>query len=1532
MKRVCSPAYAGALVLTLVVVALFVGVNSAWPYSASDTQFYDGLSDLGAFEPSMSVGVALDPLNGLRLSTDGTQSVSQWSTTADFSGAGTSTSGPLVGQLTLDATAAGGDGALRLRTSPLALSFNSSAPVVAPSFSPTSDRGDTYELHGPAVVKVGTGDYRMWYSGVAPDGYVQRIFEATSTNGTAWSKVEGSATGGAVLDIGPESAFDEHGLVRPTVIYDASSTPPFKMFYGTLSDDAGYIGSAVSSDGVHWSKHEVSTGTAGPIVSPGLPGMADGYSVGEPSAIYDPVNKVFHMWYAAGPGPDVGGRQVGYATSTNTTADAFGQSWGKGGIVQMGGANGNWNGGWFSPGCWFEGGATPYGMIFAGKKLGDQPYKLMNTNNTLDPTSWTFSGIYLNGTGAWGGNNVYWASVLREGAGNYKVYYTGNGGTGDLARNAVGLSTWNGGGGVSDYASNPVLKSGTPSSRFDANYTANGSAVRTIDASGEPKWLMLYAGRAATDLQWRIGAAESTDLASWAKLDGTGDATRKAVFSTGGAGSFDASGALAPTLFSIDQTAGTLGVLYQAESAAGATTFGLATATAAAPLSWNRRASAVLAAGGSWDAADIAHPSVVRVGATWRCYYAGSSAGVWSIGYATSNDLVTWSKQSQVLTASVSASSTFEAGGISDPVVTYEASGTPVFRMWYTAKDSAGVERICYATSSDGVSWTRHGLTICPSEDPYSFDEIGVRAGGAAYDASSSAWQVFYTGVDRGNAGISAGLKYTTNWQRVGRMYGGAPGYIGAGSGAYECVPTGTPAPGYQYEFRAFDWDAVAPTGTAARYWVSFYPAYVQPNGTPVDAWSKYFALDNTASAPYLPLTTQKVRWKVAFARDAANTSQTPELQAFRITWAPVHFAPTGTAVSIPVTAAEGRYIDSWQQLNVTASDISADSSVSVTILAEDGQELTSPTVLGNGGNTVSLASLPLGLPSIRVRYDFSGDGQATAYIKNWSVDYTTTTRAPVSDLRGSGTPTSVVLSWVEPDYDGFLKTRVVRRPDTFALSASDPLATVVYEASATPGASIQTTDTTASAPGTVYYYTAFTSDGAGWSPPAFAIGVPGSPLTNLAASATGVALRLTWVNGTTSTVPASAWQGSRILRRNDASATTPTSPYDASATVIADVKGRSYDDSSVVSGQTYRYGAWEHYAVTISGRTYHAYSQGASAGARVTPTVTRLAGSDRYVVAVNVASAAFPGWSGVKHVIVACGEDRAAADPLAAAGLAGVYDAPILLVKSTGIPTGTYNAIKAAAAANHGLQIHIVGGPGSVPDTLKNQMAAIAWVGSVDRIGGADRYAVTANIATRMATVVGSANIPGAIIICSENPAAFFDALAASPAAYRMHMPMLGVRSTSVPTSVNSVLSSLIAGKPRYIASHTTFIAASNPARSVNAVKLTTTGDRYGTASQIASNSIGYGWLTDGEIGLAAKLPDALTGGAFMGARNGVLLFTDSVTTRSTIQSQSRTFIVTHKPNIGRGWVLGGPASVPGRSASNQPILQELDFVNILK
>lgn len=310
---------------------------------------------------------------------------------------------------------------------------------------------------------------------------------------------------------------------------------------------------------------------------------------------------------------------------------------------------------------------------------------------------------------------------------------------------------------------------------------------------------------------------------------------------------------------------------------------------------------------------------------------------------------------------------------------------------------------------------------------------------------------------------------------------------------------------------------------------------------------------------------------------------------------------------------------------------------------------------------------------------------------------------------------------------------------------------------------------------------------------------------------------------------------------------------------------------------------------------------------------VTRVAGYDRYAVAEQLANRMYPGWAGVDHVLVAAGDPGKEADPLSAAGLAGVYDAPVLLTQGARLPSTTRRALtqaaEACAARGTTLKVHIVGGPATVPDARWKEIAAIPGVSQVkDRLSGADRYAVTATIAERMVSVAGADAIEGALVMNAENPAAFYDALAVSPIAAARTMPMLAVRKDVVPSSVYRTLNVSLAGKPRYLANGTGYVSQT-VATQLNATRLATSSDQYAAAAQIARAAIAHGWLSEKDTALASKLPDALTGGVFAGSRGGVMLFTGS---SASLVAACDSFVTENAMAVDDGWIFGGTASVP--------------------
>jgi len=360
-----------------------------------------------------------------------------------------------------------------------------------------------------------------------------------------------------------------------------------------------------------------------------------------------------------------------------------------------------------------------------------------------------------------------------------------------------------------------------------------------------------------------------------------------------------------------------------------------------------------------------------------------------------------------------------------------------------------------------------------------------------------------------------------------------------------------------------------------------------------------------------------------------------------------------------------------------------------------------------------------------------------------------------------------------------------------------------------------------------------------------------------------------------------------------------------------------AYDDTvEIPSG-----GSWISEFVGLNSVTpqyAYAYAQALPVSYDPVPgRVTRIAGTDRYGTAAALARKGWDptgtkAWTGVRDIIIANGEPGKEPDPLTAAGLAGVYSAPVLTVQVGKVPTATKTVITEIARKNPGVRIHIVGGTSVVPDARWTDIRRIAGVGQVkDRISGSDRYGTSAAMATRMVSLVGPDAINGFILIAGDNPAGFYDALAASPIAYGNTMPMLSVKKGSIPSAVNNVLTTAgLTGKPRYSASSSAYIGA--PAR--GAIRLTSSSNRYTAATQIGNYAIDQGWADAWNTAIASSLPDALTGGAFLGSRYGVLLFTDS---SKSIQTGTKSFIG-NADWIMDGWVIGGTAVVPTNQESS--------------
>jgi hypothetical protein len=136
-----------------------------------------------------------------------------------------------------------------------------------------------------------------------------RIGLATSADGVNFTRVQGTETGGALLDNGAPGAFDSQLTYRPYVLHDGAvwrmwyngSDKPFNdcrtpAGQSPLADDRR-IGYAESADGVQWTKVNDGPGLGGSVLPLGGAGEIDAQQVGYVWVLKD--GGQYKMYYSA---------------------------------------------------------------------------------------------------------------------------------------------------------------------------------------------------------------------------------------------------------------------------------------------------------------------------------------------------------------------------------------------------------------------------------------------------------------------------------------------------------------------------------------------------------------------------------------------------------------------------------------------------------------------------------------------------------------------------------------------------------------------------------------------------------------------------------------------------------------------------------------------------------------------------------------------------------------------------------------------------------------------------------------------------------------------------------------------------------------------------------------------------------------------------------------------------------------------------------------------------------------------------------
>lgn len=201
------------------------------------------------------------------------------------------------------------------------------------------------------------------------------------------------------------------------------------------------------------------------------------------------------------------------------------------------------------------------------------------------------------------------------------------------------------------------------------------------------------------------------------------------VFRTGTLGSWNEN--LGP--FSVIHT-GTEFKLWYTASGSASPNPGVGHATSGDGINWNKAngGNAVFEAGGTsdWDAAGIASLSVILDATTYKMWYVSGSSPQQRLGYATSVDGINWTRVSELSDLTYSS--------IAGLKVLKEG---PVYRMWYIVASNA----LYYASSLDGLAWTPGTQPLMELGSAGAFDSDAI-SGPAVCRGSPAFMNMIYSG------------------------------------------------------------------------------------------------------------------------------------------------------------------------------------------------------------------------------------------------------------------------------------------------------------------------------------------------------------------------------------------------------------------------------------------------------------------------------------------------------------------------------------------------------------------------------------------------------------------------------------------------------------------------------------------------------------------------------------------------------------------------------------------------------------------
>lgn len=293
----------------------------------------------------------------------------------------------------------------------------------------------------------------------------------------------------------------------------------------------------------------------------------------------------------------------------------------------------------------------------------------------------------------------------------------------------------------------------------------------------------------------------------------------------------------------------------------------------------------------------------------------------------------------------------------------------------------------------------------------------------------------------------------------------------------------------------------------------------------------------------------------------------------------------------------------------------------------------------------------------------------------------------------------------------------------------------------------------------------------------------------------------------------------------------------------------------------------------------------------------TRLAGAHRYATMSSILQTAFTGNS-CSTVVVATGENYP--DALAASGLAGLHNAPIILTASSTLVDEARSEIK-RLGATHAI---LIGSPSALSTSVEDSLKKMKL--STTRVAGSNRIE-TANKIYEAGISVGTGWGKTAIVASGSG---FADALSISSYSYASRAPIFLTGGDKALTQ-ETTAQIRNGGFTKVIIVGSNAAVSSQVESQLSGISIERLGgtDRYQTSLKIAEFGLRNGLSADGlAVATGANFPDALAGAALCGQKTSVILL---VADNDVAKGHAASFLSTNKNSIAGGYVLGSESVV---------------------